>query len=489
LYEQGAESVRVYRLDGTYVGGVSPSTFFFEARLMDVAPDGDIWVADFHANHIKRFDRTTSGWIESQVIPTDSPPNAVAPKPLADDAMFNTVQDIAFGSDGTGYAVDYMNNRIVRFTPDGHALNACLDRPSAGWPKGVAIDPVTDDVWFPQPTYNLLGIIRPDCTPVATLRPEAVPGFKALNDPQAIAIRATDRIAFIADKGNGRILAYDVANRTPLAVFGSPGSGQNQFNSPRGIAIHPVTGTILVADSGNDRIVELSYEGGVFRWIRTLGEALFTWGHPQGVAADRSGRIYAADTGRNQVLVMDATGTLLSTIPDLAEPTGITVSQADEVFVADTHNDRIRVYTYGPGNRLINPGFENDFQGWSGGTRGQLTTSDVHGGGKAALFSSSTVSTNFFAQTVSSVPTGRYSASVWYKRIGSIKWAHLGVKVRNPGTGAVTYNATNAMRITGAWSQARLDDIPVTSGDVVQVSVWMEMNAGGALYLDDALLQ
>jgi hypothetical protein len=272
-------------------------------------------------------------------------------------------------------------------------------------------------------------------------------------------------------------------------VFGSPGAAVNQFNGPRGVAIHPVTGTIFVADSGNDRLVELTFDKGVFRWVRTIGDALFTWGRPHGVAVDRSGRIYAADTYRNQVLVMDATGTLLSTITDLAEPTGIAVSPTDEVFVADTHNDRIRVYAYDEANRLINPGFENDFQGWSGAARGQLTTSDVHGGGKAALFSSPTAFTNFFAQTVRSLPTGRYSASVWYKRVGSIKWAHLGVKVRNAGTGEVTYSATNPMRINGSWSQARLNDIPVTSGEVVQFSVWMEMNAGGALHLDDALLQ
>ena len=489
LYETSTSSVprvRVYRLDGSYLGGISSSTFLLEPWFMDVAPDGDIWVADESANRVKRFDRTPRGWGEAQTIPSDSPPASLAPKPLADDAMFNTVNGIAFGSDGTAYAADYMNARVVHFSSDGHVINACADphRAPTSRPLGLAVDTVADEIWFLQAYSNHVDILRPDCLRLATLRLEATPGFTPFR-PVAIAIRAADRIAFIADRDNHRIVAYDVATRQPLTTFGSVGSDINQFRLPSGITVHPVKGTVLVADSGNARLVELEFERGTFRWLRTIGQSSLN-GEFGDLAIDRHGHIYVPDSRRSQVLVMDDSGTPAATIQDLRDPAGITVSPTDEVFVADSHNDRIRVYSY---NLLVNGGFENGLSDWTGWRLGEVNTTEVHGGAWAAVFSSPVAVTNYIRQTATALPAGTYTASLWYKRLTGVNWARLRVRVLNRATGATVLTRTAGMPTTGAWIQAELADIPVNTGETLSLDVGMDINAGGTLYLDDAELR
>ncbi|WP_139556099.1 NHL repeat-containing protein [Methylotetracoccus oryzae] len=489
LYETSTSSsprVRVYRLDGSYVGGISSSAFLVEPWFMDVAPDGDIWVADESANRVKRFDRTPRGWVEAQTIPSDSPPTSLAPKPLADDAMFNTVNGIAFGSDGTVYAADYMNARIVHLTSDGGVINACPDphgTPTSR-PLGLAVDTVADEIWFLQAYSSHVDILRADCVRLATLRLEATPGFTPFR-PVAIAIRAADRIAFIADRDNHRIVAYDVATRQPLTTFGSVGSGINQFRLPSGITVHPVKGTVLVADSGNARLVELQFERGTFLWRRTISQSSLN-GEFGDVAIDRHDHIYVADNRRSQVLVMADSGTVAATIQDLRDPAGITVSPTDEVFVADSHNDRIRVYSY---SLLVNGGFENGLADWTGWRLGEVTTTDVYGGARAAVFSSPVAFSNSIQQTTTGLPAGTYTASIWYKRLNGVRWARLRVRVLNPATGAISLTRTAGMPTTGAWTRAEIPDIPVNPGETISLNVWMDSSAGGTLYLDDAELR
>ncbi len=68
-------------------------------------------------------------------------------------------------------------------------------------------------------------------------------GLNQLNWPYAIDIRQSDRMAFIADTENNRIVAYDVATRQALGTFGSTGSQWNQFLKPQSIAVDPPRAT------------------------------------------------------------------------------------------------------------------------------------------------------------------------------------------------------------------------------------------------------
>jgi DNA-binding beta-propeller fold protein YncE len=71
-------------------------------------------------------------------------------------------------------------------------------------------------------------------------------GLRIVGEPGALML-------LIADRGNDRVLALEL-DGTPIASFGSGGTGDGRFASPQGVDMHEASGRIAVADFGNDRI-------------------------------------------------------------------------------------------------------------------------------------------------------------------------------------------------------------------------------------------
>src|SRR5262245_35293259 len=62
---------------------------------------------------------------------------------------------------------------------------------------------------------------------------------------------------------SNRVVAYNVANRTPLGTY-------SNLSQPSGVDVDPVSGHVFVADTLNDRVVELTAtSGGSFSLVRT----------------------------------------------------------------------------------------------------------------------------------------------------------------------------------------------------------------------------
>lgn len=298
-------------------------------RYFSVDSFGDVWAGDLWGYQVEHFVRTSTGWEWAGAIP-----DPIVPPPLADDATFNGVNDVAFGSDGSVSAIDARNNRVVRFGANGAVLNACGNRTTMGWPRGVAVDESTGQIWYPQSVLAQIRIIRPDCSSVAILATNNVKG-------SGIAIRQSDRLAFVADTPNNRVAVYNVASRTLLTTFGRPGSDIGGFRGPSGVAVDPISGNLLVADTNNNRVVELGFSSGAFSWIRSITGG---FSQPQGVAADSMGRIYVADTSNRRVVVLDTAGNQLQVLEGLDFPVGVAVDALGKVYVSDTYNDVIRVF-------------------------------------------------------------------------------------------------------------------------------------------------
>jgi DNA-binding beta-propeller fold protein YncE len=131
-----------------------------------------------------------------------------------------------------------------------------------------------------------------------------------------------------------------------LSSFGEFGSGVGQMRAPAQVAIG-AEGDVYVADSGNDRVSVYS-GGGAF--LRSFGEGRLD--EPQDIALDDDGRAFVADSGNHRIAVFSSTGAFLDSFGEagegeLVDPTGVDVDASmfgATVFVADRGNDLIASY-------------------------------------------------------------------------------------------------------------------------------------------------
>jgi sugar lactone lactonase YvrE len=136
------------------------------------------------------------------------------------------------------------------------------------------------------------------------------------------------------------------ARVTTLAGDGSPGSQdgaalQARFQDPFGVAVG-ADGAVYVADAGESNSVRKVTPEGI---VSTLAGGEFDT--PSGVALDGEGNLYVADTGNNRVRRVSKEGavTTLAGAGEFNAPVGVAVGKDGNVYVADTYNDRVRVVT------------------------------------------------------------------------------------------------------------------------------------------------
>ncbi|MES2901589.1 MAG: NHL repeat-containing protein [Pseudomonadota bacterium] len=175
-----------------------------------------------------------------------------------------------------------------------------------------------------------------------------------------------ERVATLAGKNKATAIGWPVAITLlagdGVAGFADGAGTQARFSDPFGVALDRA-GNLYVADAGeNNRIRKLAPNG----MVSTLAGATegFTDGAgvlaafhtPSGLAIDKAGNLYVADTGNHAIRKVTPQGEV-STLagngtPGFADgvgkqalfngPVGVAVDQAGNVLVADTYNDRIR---------------------------------------------------------------------------------------------------------------------------------------------------
>jgi len=196
----------------------------------------------------------------------------------------------------------------------------------------------------------------------------------SFNSPSAVAVHEDDDGVFIYVADTGNHLIRKIASSGAVTTLAGSGTSGNtngmgtsaSFNSPSAVAVHEDDDGVFiyVADSGSHRIRKITSAGDVstlagsesgFRDHKEGTSARFN--SPKGVAVDKSGNVYVADTGNNRIRrispdggVVTIAGNSMMAFADgrgmccarFSKPEGIAISGFGYIVVADTGNHRIR---------------------------------------------------------------------------------------------------------------------------------------------------
>ena len=168
--------------------------------------------------------------------------------------------------------------------------------------------------------------------------------------PEGVAIDAGGKI-IVADSGNHRIQQLSSTGKN-LRTVGTLGSGPLQFQNPVGIAVHPQTHKVYVADKGNHRIQvlnsDLTYSSSFGRKGSNNGE----FNLPRDLSTDRNGNVYVADRYNHRIQVFTADGVYLRQFGkkgegegELKQPVSIAIDSHNVVYVGERRNDRVSIFS------------------------------------------------------------------------------------------------------------------------------------------------
>lgn len=182
-----------------------------------------------------------------------------------------------------------------------------------------------------------------------------------LDRPQSGAVDNRGRV-YVTDIGRGAVFMFD--ETIPEVKVWSKAEGLVDFVSPVGIAIGP-DNQIFVADADLGLVARLGPTG---ETLPSIGK-----GHldrPNGVAYDSVARkLYVADASAHMVKIFNLEGNLLAELGERGDgpgefnfPTHIAVAH-DKLYVTDTMNARVQVFSTTTGNHLANIGKRGMFIG------------------------------------------------------------------------------------------------------------------------------
>ncbi len=337
-----------------FSGDGGPATSAQLSGPANVAVDsaGNLYIVDRGNQRIRKVSNPSSpsGGIITTVAGGG---NSLGDGGPATSASLNNPSAVAVDSAGNLYIADSYNNRIREVSTNGVITTVAGGVPPTG----------------PIP------VLGPGLPPYGGFGGDGGPATGAqLYDPTGIAVDSSGNI-YIADYYNGRI--REVSNGVINTVagggtsLGDGGPATSALMAPFSVALDPA-GNLYIGDLHNNRLRKLS--GGVITTLAGNGQAPAVYSgdggpassallnQPVGVAADPAGNVYIADEGTDRI--HKVSGGVIITVAgngifgfsgdngpaasaQLNYPIGIAVDTAGNLYIADSHNNRVRKVSNG----------------------------------------------------------------------------------------------------------------------------------------------
>jgi len=250
----------------------------------------------------------------------------------ATEALLNHPSGVAADASGNIYIADRDNGRVRRVASDGIITTVAA---SAGWiaPSAISVDGA--GTIYVVDTKQVLQI-----TPTGDVKRVAA----SLTAPAAAVADAAGNL-YIADAGAGKIFS--------VAPAGGVTTLLDKLAGPHGLALDGA-GHLFFTEQDGARVRRLDLAAGN---LSELGAG--QWSIPRGIAVSPAGEVFVADTGRQQIMRVDATGQVTAVAgmggsgfsgekpgqvtAQLNFPWDVAIGPAGVLYVADLENYRVRL--------------------------------------------------------------------------------------------------------------------------------------------------
>lgn len=384
---------------GTGVAGDS-STQFTYPRGVNIASNGDVYIADTFNHKVKVYNsghefqfETALNLVElepcypCQVLPltngqfilsdtgnsqlilrTESTVIKHIGTQRTGDYAFSNVSAVATDTSGNIYVSDSLNHRILKYDSNYNVVYKLGGNSGGGGPGSYGTNywqfTSPKQVWYDE-AYGRLLIADTGNSRIQLFNASTGVwfnnfGYGVFSNPMGVCTDSYGNI-YISDTGNNRIMKCNSYGIT-VTTWGSYGTGDGQFNMPTYITCDS-NNNIYVVDRNNCRVQKFSSNGTFLaKWGTNGGTPVSTssldnWGTgdgelflPVGIACDANDNIYVTDSSNNRINVYTSNGVFIESFGYFSgnsdgffSPQGI-ACYGSKVYVTDALLNRVSIF-------------------------------------------------------------------------------------------------------------------------------------------------
>ena len=379
-------------------GGPAVNAFLNTVFGVVVDQSGNLFIPDAADERVRRVDAKTA--IITTVAGNGNPGFAGDTGP-ATTANLNFPMSVALDSASDLIIADAFNNRVRRVDAATGKISTFVGGGAGGdgspatsatfvQPYGISIDS-SGNIFIADTLNERIRRVDASTGNITTVAGTGWQGASgdggaatssALFDPRGVAVDSLGKI-YIGNAGNSTVREVGPSGTISSLVSTS-------LETAGGVAVD-ASGDLFITNSGTHQILRVDHTSGAVTVVAGNGSAGYTGdggpatsatlSFPQGVAIDTSGNLFVADTNNNVIRRVDANTGIISTVAGtglaaftgdggpataaaLSNPERVAVDSADNLFVADLVNNRIRRVDGATG--VISTVAGNGFAGFSG---------------------------------------------------------------------------------------------------------------------------
>jgi sugar lactone lactonase YvrE len=363
-----------------YLDGIGTSAKFSLPSGLVTDASNNVYVVDTYFGIIRKI--TPTGVVST--FAGSSNPTPGYSDGASSSAKFYNPEGIAIDKNDFVYIADTGNNKVRKITPNGYVttLAANLSQPSSNTdgsiahfsePSGIAID-ASGSLFIADTKMHRIRKIT-SAGEVSSFAGFTIAGYvdgigtvTKFSSPSGITTDKNGNI-YIADSGNFKI--RKIAPNGVVSTYAGTIEGHvddlsayAKFKYPNDVATD-VVGNVYIADSGNNSVRKITSTG-VVTTLAGYNQGYVDlpypeFNSPKGVATDTSGNVYVADTGNNKIRKINQSGVVttfagsatyqsgdidgIGTTARFNNPSGVATDANNNVYVADTGNNKIRKIT------------------------------------------------------------------------------------------------------------------------------------------------